>query len=711
MQHSFARQIQDACFLHLNSEQLAAMEHSEGPALVLAVPGSGKTTLMLARTLSLIETHHVPARQILTMTFSKAAALDLNHRYNQTFRQAFQHQLNFSTIHRYCYALLRKYQTSEKPLTLIEGNAHLESKRQLLAELYREETHEFISEDRLEELSNSISYIKNMMLHTDQFKKHGYSQNYLEPIYRRYEAVKRKHQWIDFDDMLSYALQLLQTNKHILQQEQRRYQYIQVDESQDISKIQYEIIKHLAYPKNNLYMVADDDQSIYGFRGACPKIILDFESVYPNAVKYTLNKNYRSTEKIIQICNQLIQNNQDRHYKTIEPVVSQNPSDIHPVKVITTETVEEQNDYLIDHLNRKSYGETAILFRNNLSAIPVIERFERDGIPYYIRDFNFYFFNHWIVKDIRSFFELAIIPSDIEVLERIYYKMNAYISKRAVQSLYTHGAGASVFERLCQFPEHKPYQIERIQKLQAVFVKIAEASPLRAIEIIEKDLGYRQYLEDQVQNKGSSKEQIRYYFSHLKYIASEAKSLLSFEERLEHLKKSIYESRHNHNASAVTLSTMHGSKGLEFDTVFVIDTTDGIIPTRKAMAECDKGTNQLLEEERRLFYVSLSRARYRLHIMQTRFLNGEYTRPSPFLSELIENNENAVAQQTIKANTNGHSELHVAFDIGDRLNHARFGPGELIGVDGDTLSIAFDDGEIRDLSYRICSENNLLALA
>jgi len=710
MPKTFEKLIQDACFLHLNSEQISAMQHGEGPGLVLAVPGSGKTTLMLARTLFLVEQLNVKPSKILTMTFSKAAALDLNNRFDQVFKQTFPIKLNFSTIHRYCYGLLRKYQGHEAPWILIEGNPQVKSKRHLLAELYKEHMHESITEDRLEDLSNAISYVKNMLLHKDQFKEHGLTQSYLEDVFTAYEKIKLKHRWIDFDDMLTHALRLLQSNPHILNSEQSRYDYIQVDESQDISRVQYEIIKQISYPNNNLYMVADDDQSIYGFRGACPDIILNYNTMYPNTKTYTLSKNYRSTDKIINICNQLIKNNAKRHYKTIESVADVNHTDIHPVKIVTAETPEHQTNYIIDHLNRNDYGNTAILFRNNLSIIPVIEEFERKDIPFYIRDFNFYFFSHWIVKDIRSFFELSIIPTDIGVLERIYYKINAYISKKAIGFLHASGPGDNVFNKLCQYPELKHYQIEKLQDLRKVFSNISTSSPLRAIEIIENDLGYKAYLDSQVTKMGFSKEQIRHYFSHLKLIASNSKTLLAFEERLEYLKKHIQNSKFNNQSSAVTLSTMHGSKGLEFDTVFVIDATDGIIPAKKAIAKSDKGNEDMLEEERRLFYVSISRARYKLHIIQTRFLNGEYTRPSPFISELLEGNDNAVEQVMLNNTESDKVTLNFDFDIGDRLTHARFGPGILVTIDGDTLKIDFDDGQLRDLSYKVCAKNGLIAL-
>ena len=423
-------------FNKLNDQQKSAVLHKEGPAIILAVPGAGKTTVLIARTANLILNHAVNPRNILSITFSKASAHDMKDRFISMFGPSTGNNISFSTIHSFAFLLIREYaRENALTLNLIEGSNSNVSKSRLIKDIYRQVNNAFLTEDKLEELLNTIGFVKNMMIDVSDFEDHdNFKIKNFDKIFSAYENYKKENNLIDFDDMLTMSFDILRENPSILKKYQDRYEYVQVDEGQDTSKIQNEIIKLISSKNNNLFIVADDDQSIYGFRGAYPEELLVFEKKYPNAKVFFMEQNYRSTKNIVSVCDSFIKQNQKRYKKNL---FTENES-VNPVTITKLKRQEDQYEYILDEIKKTmNYAETAILFRNNISAISIIDYLDKHNIPIYMKDTKMHFFNHWVVLDIISFFNLAMDEGDQRSFEKIYYKMNAYISKIALNFVIT----------------------------------------------------------------------------------------------------------------------------------------------------------------------------------------------------------------------------------------------------------------------------------
>lgn len=706
MSNSFLYKLEQKSGIILNEEQQRAVSHIDGPALTLAIPGSGKTTLTLCRTVHLIEEAGVHPSQILTVTFSKAAASDMKYRYEKTLAPHFNHDLSFATIHRFAYNILRQYSKSVgKPFNLIEDKATGISKFVLFNTINKQLKGEILTEDKFDEVTNEISYIKNKMIQPEDFGNFNFKTGRLDELYNAYERYKRQNRLIDFDDMLSYAYKILQKNPQALEAYQNKYRYIQVDETQDTSKLQHALLKLLANPKNNIFMVADDDQSIYGFRGAEPEFLLNFKDHYAGGNIYYLKNNYRSSQEIVSVCNATIQNNRQRYAKRIE---TQNPKG-QPVKIINFSTLEKRNAFMANSLKNDT-STTGILFRNNVSSISIVDYLERYNISYSIRDNKLQFFKHWVVRDLKAFLNLALIHNDKESFQRIYYKMNGYISKASCEYVMRKSM-SSVFTTLTEVPNINTLQKTTFQRIREDFTKLSNAAPYDAIAIIESDLGYLKYLNDNAKRMGYAYDSLRTIISSLKSIALSCSTILEFLDRLNHLETVMKQKNHDYNAP-VKLTTIHSAKGLEFDRVFLVDMEDELFPSKKSVEASLAGNFKELEEERRLFYVGISRAKRDLNILNIKFKNGSYVKPSPFLDEITADKDaleiiNMTKDiDTSESNGSAAGSQHL-FTVGDQVEHMRFGPGVIASLNQDIIGIQFEVG-LKELSLRLCLEKNLL---
>lgn len=621
--------------MNLSEEQKKAISHIKGPALVLAVPGAGKTTVLIHRTANLILNEGISPEKILSITFSRASARDMKERFNNLYGDITNIPVHFSTIHSFAYKLIRDYAYRKRQrYILIEDMKKKLNKVQLLKNIYFSINNDYITEEKLESIINSIGYIKNMLITPDeyvsQFKVD--TNNFLE-IFNAYESYKKNNSLIDFDDMLTLALDILQEDKYLLEKYRSRYEYIQVDEGQDTSKVQLEIIRTLAHPKNNLFIVADDDQSIYGFRGAYPEGLFQFNKVYKDGKIYYMEENYRSTKNIVNICNRFIKKNTLRFNKDI---FTKNPY-IEPIKLVKVKNLEEQYTYLMDQLEGiVDYRNTAILYRNNLSAVGIMEALERKGIPFYIKDFKIKFFDHWLVQDIIDFFLLAQDNSNILAFERIYYKMNGFISKVQLNSIKALHYEDSVFDRLLSLPGLNDFYKKNFLSLKLNFKKLSKLKPYEGIDLIEKNLGYGDYLKESHMRFGYSMDSLEIILNYLKIIASNTMDLNGFLARLKYLEYLCSHSKDNREG--LTLSTVHSAKGLEFDRVYMIDLIDGEFPNGSSIDSFNKGDIAPLEEERRLFYVGMTRAKSYLTLITYINKNNKEVKPSRFLLELEKSN-------------------------------------------------------------------------
>lgn len=617
--------------MELNKYQKKAVSHINGPALVLAVPGAGKTTVLIHRTNNLIENHNINPDSIISITFSRASANDMKKRYNTTFPNFQSTAIKFSTIHSFSYTILREYAYRKNiKYTLLEGKNTPINKNALLRKIYFEINGEYITEERLEGIVNTIGYIKNMCFDIDEYMLNNNVEiNNFKEIYMYYENYKLQNHLIDFDDMLVLTYKVLKEDKYLLNKYRNKYNYIQVDEGQDTSKIQMEIIKTIAYPNNNLFIVADDDQSIYGFRGAFPKGLLEFKKIYPQAKIFYMEENFRSSKNIVNVSNKFIKQNTLRYDKNL---FTKN-KDARPIQIVKAKTVLDQYEYLVGEL--KKYDElsnTAILYRNNISTLGLIEYLEKNNIPFHLKDMKISLFNHWMINDIVAFLTLAKDDTNISAFEKIYYKMRGFVYKKYINYIKTLNFNASVFDRILLYPGLDEEYKQKIIELKRDFKYLSRLKPCEAISFIEEDLKYERYLRENSLKLGYTYDSLKTILFDLKLIAKNTPSIEVFLSRLKYLdylsKKSVQAK------NGVVLSTIHAAKGLEFKNVYMIDLVDGDFPTSNSIQAFYNGNYDLLEEERRLFYVGMTRAKEVLDLVTIKNRNDKKVESSKFLVEI-----------------------------------------------------------------------------
>lgn len=586
------------------TQQMQAIFHTNGPALVLAVPGSGKTTTIIGRIGHLILNHNVNPKNILAITFSKASALDMRKRFKNIFGDIARDDLRFSTIHAFANMVVSSYNRKfNKNLVLLKSWQI----NYIIKDIYKDIFKEEASEDKLEPYITGISYIKNKMLSKDDIEKYEGKTDLDEigTILNRYDELKREKNWYDYDDMLELCLGILKENKVTLEFLREKYKYILLDEGQDTSKLQFEIIKLLIQPKNNIFIVADDDQTIYDFRGACPEQLLEIRSFLPNIKTYFMEQNFRSTKEIISVANNVIRNNKSRYDKTM---FTNKKESSKSVDLIYLEDTQEQSKYIVEHIINKENG-IALLYRNNLSAIPVANILHKSGIKFYINNYKTNFFNHWIVKDIMYIIRLINDSSDVEALSNIYYKIKTYLNKNMINRLVSLDIyGEDVFEYIIDNFELKGHVYDRILTLKICFEEARKKKVGKGIKDILSQIDYTEYIE-KMPDKSSVFNEI---ISTIIEVLCGVDNYSEANEKILELGE-IMESSTNNIDSNIFLSTFHGSKGLEFNEVYLLNILDSVIPAvKKTNIEKNK---EEVEADRKLFYVGLTRAKNKLKII------------------------------------------------------------------------------------------------
>lgn len=610
--------------------QKEAIAHKEGPCLVLAVPGSGKTTVLLARLRSLIQAG-VPPENICSITFSRLQALDMAERFSHDPSFTHDSRLTFSTIHAFCYRILRAYAHKNKSqLTLIEGSGQW-NKYQIVGRFFKESRGYSMSEDEAEDFFRIDGYLKNSLITYRQYRKitkDSFSD--FEKISQNYEAFKADHDLIDFDDMLVKALRALDLDPDLLFGLRKRFSYLQVDEAQDTSPIQFRIIEKLAAPKNNLFMAADDDQAIYGFRGADPYYLLHFKEIYPQARVIKMEENHRSTGNIVRLASGFICYNENRYEKKAE--ATQEGSE--KIKLFLVKNLEKEMRLLEKNLEADlKEGTVAILFRNNLSMIGPAQILLEKGIHFESQARADRFFHHRVFQDIRAILRFAQDPWNLSIFKDIYYKLNAFIKKSFLEEISNGDPSLPILDRVAALPQtQNHFYQEKLRKLKKTFDRMKGESPLEAIEEIETCLGYGDYLTENARLGDSFAMTAQRILEIIKYLSRGVRTLAEWERRMDILNEEIKNS--SKKKADLTLSTIHGAKGLEYDTVWLIDLIQNEFPSIMALDLNDSGNTRLLEEERRLFYVGMTRAKKRLRLVGRRSMNGRPTKPSQFLEEI-----------------------------------------------------------------------------
>ncbi|WP_409227855.1 ATP-dependent helicase [Gudongella sp. SC589] len=613
----------------LSKTQMDAINHKDGPALILAVPGSGKTTVIIHRVNKLINDHGVKPERILSITFSKASAMDMNRRYSKTFSQE-DSRPDFSTIHAFCFRIIKDYSRKKKiTYRLIEDDRESINKYRIIKDIYKSLYSSVITEEKLEAFLSYYGYAKNMMIAPDALgKTKRIEASEFTQMFKLYEDAKYKNRLLDFDDLLTMSHRLLVENPKALDYYRRKYDYIQLDEGQDTSRIQLELLKLMAAPRNNIFIVADDDQSIYGFRGAYPQGLLDFNSSYPEGKVFYMEINYRSSRNIVKLSNSFIKQNRSRYVKNVS---TENPYN-KAVQVMKFRTVEDQYSYILKQISKSPQNKAAVLYRNNLSALGLMNYLEKNNRQFYMRDVKLKFFNHWLVKDIYAFMELASDGSSVEVFEQIFYKMKGYISRKMIDWLKVRTIERNVFKELLKYPGISEFYRKKLLELEIDFKKLQKMTPAKALRYIRIHLNYDSYIHENSLRFGYTFEQLKEMLYHMELIAAQTGNYPQFKERMNSLKELMVQS--SNNWCNLTLSTVHSAKGLEFDNVFIIDLVNRSFPSAASIEAMEEGDPSLLEEERRLFYVGMTRAKASLDLMFYETLDDKNTEASGFLSEL-----------------------------------------------------------------------------
>lgn len=648
--------------MDFNQAQMTALEHRDGPMMVLAGPGSGKTTVITHRIKRLLEAGVDPSG-ILVITFTKAAATEMKERFlrlareeDEKRKQAEQRaggsrtgaekpffgtadpglrrreacgtsleaagsRVSFGTFHSVFYHIL-KWAYRFPAGNVISGEEKRQYFKKFLdeSEMEVEDEAEFISS-----IINEISYVKGERLDLKYYYSQNCPEEWFKKLYDGYDEMLKTTGKIDFDDMLVMCHELFTERKDILAAWQKKFKYILVDEFQDINLLQYQVVRMLALPENNLFIVGDDDQSIYRFRGAKPEIMLGFEKDFPGTKRVLLGTNYRSTKEIVETSLRLIEHNKVRFEKKLEPFRgSGRPVDFRVFDNPGHEMDTVAQSIRAYHDAGYQWSEIAVLFRTGANSGLMAERLMGYNIPFKLRDVIPNLYSHWIAKDLFAYMEIAAGSRKRSDFYRIMNRPNRYFSRDAFDTPIVS------FDRLKSFYQDRDWMEERICDLEADLRAMAPLKPVAAVNYIRKAIGYDDYLRSYAEFRRMKPEEL---FETADKLAESAAEFATFVEWKEHaaryeeeLKKQNQEEREE-TKDRVTLSTMHSAKGLEYPVVFVVDANEGIVPHHKAGLPAD------IEEERRLFYVALTRAKDRLHVAAVKERYHRKTDVSRFVEE------------------------------------------------------------------------------
>ncbi len=604
-----------------NEAQSEAIAHRDGPALVLAGPGSGKTLVITHRTRKLIEDYQIPPENILVITFTKAASIEMKQRFDKLMENR-RCNVSFGTFHSIFFKIL-KHAYNYNASNIIREDQRKLLVRQIInsMRLDLEDTAEFV-----DGILSEIGMIKNDRIALEHYYAKNCSEETFRDIYTQYQKKMCEQNMIDFDDMLLMTYELLSARKDILNQWRRKYQYILIDEFQDINQVQYDIIKMIAAPANNLFIVGDDDQSIYRFRGSKPEIMLNFEKEYKNTHRILLNINYRSTKNIVRAATNIIRHNKQRFPKEILTVNDKGEK----IVITKSKSPAEEAKSVISKINKYiSEGiddtDIAVLFRTNIVARELVGKLIEYNIPFQMRDVLPNIFEHWIAKDIIHYIKMIRGNRERATFLAIMNRPNRYLSRECLTEDYI------TFDMLRKYYFDKKWMIERIDKWENDLKWMARLSPYAMIQYLRKGVNFDEYIVKYAEYRRMNPEDLNEVLDALQESAKPYKTFEEWFDYIEEYTRQLKEQwqKRQENREGISLVTMHSSKGLEYKIVFVISADEGITPHSKAVLDED------IEEERRLFYVAVTRAKEKLHVC---YVEERYNKPmeiSRFLQEMI----------------------------------------------------------------------------
>ena len=601
-----------------NSSQKRAIAHLSGPMMVLAGPGSGKTSVIVERTAYMTGEGKIPSSSVLVVTFSRAAAVEMKERFLKFTGQS-STRVTFGTFHGVFYGILKQAYNLTSANILSE-----EEKNGILRELALNFGGELAAEgDFTEEIAKEISMVKGNRISLEHYYSSCCPDEVFRQIYGAYGNMLRQRRKLDFDDMLLSCYELFDKRKDILRAWQQKFRYILVDEFQDINQLQYDIVRLLAEPENNLFIVGDDDQSIYHFRGARPEIMLNFTKDYPGAEKVVLDVNYRCSKRILDSAMKVIGRNKTRFQKELS---TPNPEG-EPVRLC--EYANPREEYLsvtAELRKRLEQGEnlenTAVLLRTNQEAEGLIAAFMERQIPFTMKEKLPNLFQHWICRNLLAYMRFAQGERSRKLFLEIMNRPNRYISRDAVVS----GREIS-FEQLRDFYKDKDWMCDRLTTMETHLRILKGLPPYAAINFIRKGMGYEEYLQEYALYRKIKPEELGEILDRLSESAKGMNTLKEWEEYIEDYTRKLEEQAGKQKKEGVQILTLHGAKGLEFDRVYILNVNEGSIPYRKAVLA------PAVEEERRLFYVGMTRARKFLTLCYVKKQYEKEREPSRFLKE------------------------------------------------------------------------------
>ena len=594
--------------MKFTSKQLQAANHKNGPMLVLAIPGSGKTTVLLERIRILSK--EIDQSKILNLTFSRIQANDMKKRFDSD-------KTNFMTIHAFCYLIIRNYlKRYNRQLNLIEDEK-IYNKYNLVSEIYKQLNKKKMSKEDLNLFFQKISFMKNSLLDTSYLDKVEISK--VKEIYQTYERIKKEKHLLDFDDMQVYALELL-NDESLLRSIKNKYKYFQLDEGQDTSLLQFKILEKIVYPENNLLVVADDDQSIYSFRAADPKYLLNFKKIYKDAKIISLDTNHRSGKKIISLASSFISQNKNRYKKNYK--INRDFND--QIKFKEFKNFSKEYDYIIKNLEDMNTG---ILFRNNISAISLSSYLLDKNIDFSINSNILDFFESKIFTDMVSIIKFSEDFNNREIFTDIYYKISTYLSKEDIDTLNHKAINENIFD-FFENSDIEDYKKDALFNIEKKLRHIRKLDIEKKISFIYKSLSYNSYINMKSRKYMEETVNKDIYIESLRYFTKSCKSLDEVYEKIKILEKKS-KSLINTN---ISLTTIHSSKGLEYDKVFIID----LIKNEFPLIMDEENYFERLEEERRIFYVGLTRARDSLYILTLKNRNNKKVYPSKFYTTSLD---------------------------------------------------------------------------
>lgn len=604
--------------MQFNKAQIQAIQHNKGPCMVIAGPGSGKTTVLTHRVRYLIDRCGVKPSDILVITFTKAAAEQMKFKF-KGLSEGRSSAVTFGTFHAVFFTILKAAYNYSARCIITPQVQHEFVKDQI----HRLELEYDDEKEAVDGVLSEISRVKGEAVNIDEYESRCIPPQSFRIIYMAYDDMLVRKHLIDFDDMIVQCRELLMQREDYRRAWQNKYKYILIDEFQDINKAQFDVVRILADEYRNLFVVGDDDQSIYGFRGSAPQIMLDFNKYYSDAVRIDMCINYRSTGNIVFASRAVAEENEHRYYKDITTYNSQGDT----VSVYEFNSLNDEKAFLVSEIRRLidtgiAADDIAVLSRTNVIGNMYMSRLESDGIPCCDYSVVQDIYEHWISKDILTYIRIALGNRERIDFLRIINKPLRYVSR----SYITQPADINALKRGYEGNEQMSKQVE---KLVSDISLIRSMSPFAAVNYIRKGVGYDEYIRNYIYEHKADKEELYNVLDELAHRASQYMSLSQWLEDIAEYIRQCDKDRQNNTADGVHMLTMHGSKGLEYKIVLVMDVCEGIIPYNKAVLDSQ------IEEERRLFYVAMTRAKEKLYLLYPKQRYNKDTTRSRFIEELL----------------------------------------------------------------------------